>query len=184
MALDELRERIERDAKAEASRIGREAEAEAGRVLGAARKEAAEAKKRARESAERESDEKAKDAKAALEDEIEGMLSSARQEAIGAQLAEFGEAVKDRLSLRERDIIRSAIAEFSRVARPEHSVIRISKRHADLAGRAIGKVEHAEMRGASISSLDGRVTADATVDGLAEANSDAIRRALAGRLFR
>ncbi len=183
MALDELRRRIEHDAKAEASRIDGETEAAAERIVEGARRESAEIKARVRESAEKEAELKRKDAKASLEDEVETMLSSARVEAIESQLAEFSESVKDRLSLREREIIKSAIAEFSKVARPEHSVVRISKKHADLVGKSTGKIEHDDIRGAVISSIDGKVTADATIDGLAETNSDAIRMSLARGLF-
>ncbi len=183
MALDELRRRIEHGARAEAAGIEKEAEAQAARAIDEAREMAAAMKRKAHESAMEEAGFKKKDAHVELEDEIESMLAAAREEAVEGQLGEVVEAVKAKLEQRERDIIKSAIAEFLRTAHMGQAVVKINGKNDDLVGKSVAKVEHANIKGVSVSSLDGKITADATVEGLAEANADAIKRELAAALF-
>ncbi len=183
MALDELRRNIERDARAEASRIERDSDSSTKKTIGEAERAAGEIKKKAEENALAEVELKRKDMLIELEMEASSIIDAAKEENVERQLKVFLAMIRKRLYLKEQEIIKSAIRNFSNVVALEHSRIRISRKNAGLVKVQGAKIEPEEIRGVFLVSADGKVAADATIDGLVEANAEAIRGVLAGGLF-
>lgn len=183
MALDELRKNIERDARAEAARIDKEGESESQRIIAEATRKAEGIKKKAQEGALADVELRKRDTLIELEMEAGNMLAAAKEDNIERQQRQFVEVVKRRLYKREPEIIKSAVKNFSSVVPLESATIRIDKKNASLVKAPGAKVEHDNIHGVVLVSLDGKVTADATVEGLIESNAETIRGILTGGLF-
>jgi|GEM_PF-1626622 vacuolar-type H+-ATPase subunit E/Vma4 len=183
MALEELRRRIEQDARAAAAKLEKEGDDEAKRMLDEARERAGKAKRAARERAQAEAEQRFNEMLTALETESGSILSAAREECVERELRPFRAAVRRKLQAREHDIIRSALKSFSAIMPLEQSFVKVDKRNAALAEGA-ARIEYEDgMHGIVLASPNRRVTVDATIDGIMASNADSIRRILAKGMF-
>ncbi len=183
MALEELRRDIEHEARLAAAKLDKEGDAEAKVILDRANGSADETKKRALESAGDEAEQRKREGLITLEMELSAMLSSAKEESLKRQMRDFNALVAKRLQASEQSLIKSALKNFSGLMPLDEALIRIDKRNAELVKQYKAKVEYTQIRGVVITSLDGRVTADASVEGLLESHKDTVRRVLSKAMF-
>ncbi|MGD0729110.1 MAG: hypothetical protein ABR981_03475 [Candidatus Micrarchaeaceae archaeon] len=181
MALDELTRNIEQEAKAEASRLGKEASSESSAIIENAKKLADALKKKRKEEAEVEVDNKKRDVASALEIESNEILSSAREESVDRHLPQLNAIIKKKFSAKESEIIKNALKRFSDIMPLDNAIVKIDKSNAKLV-KANAKIENASITGVVITSSDGKVKADATIESLMDSNLDAIRRILSKEL--
>ncbi len=183
MALEELRKEIEHEANADASTLEKESIAECERILSDARQVAVEAKKNAKEKATKEAEQKRSDALTAIDIESGSIISSAKEDCINSTTKQFLQIVERKLNAREQDIIKAAIKRFSLVVPPNNAVAKLDKRNANLLKASGIRVESSNVRGVFLSSEDGKVNTDATIDGLIRSNSESVRRILSKGMF-
>lgn len=183
MALDELRKDIERDAEEEAARLGKEADNEYKRIIDEAKGRADEAMKKAKSDAIAESEQKRNDVTTALEIEMGSMLSSAKEECISREMKSLIVSLKSALGGKQDRIISTALESFSESVPLHQTIAKLDKKHANAIKTPVAKTEYSNINGIILASIDGKVTANATIEGIIESNGELIRRALATRLF-
>jgi vacuolar-type H+-ATPase subunit E/Vma4 len=182
MALDELRRNIEQEAKTTASKLSKEADTTVDKIIKDAKEKADAMKKSAKEDATAEVEQKRKDLITSLEIESTGLISNAKEESIQSQIRDFNALIKRGLQDKESEIIKSAIKRFAEVIPISETTVKISKENAALV-KSAGKVEFGNISGIILESMDGQISADATVDGIIQSNTDLIRRVLSEGAF-
>ena len=183
MALEELSRNIEHDAKLAASKMNAEGESAAKAILDEATHKAGAARKMAKADAHEEVEQRKRDMLIALEIEAGNILSMAKEECTDTELRQLVAAVKKRLQAREQEVIKSALKNFSTIVPLKDSMARVSKRNANIVRSSVAKIVPEELQGVILSSTDGRVSVDASVDGLVGSNAETIRRVLSKELF-
>jgi vacuolar-type H+-ATPase subunit E/Vma4 len=179
MALDELRRDIEKEARSTASQLDREGESEAKTIIGDAKRLADDMRKKAIADAHAVVEQRKRDALIAVEIEVSGILSNAREESVDSELVLFKTLIAKRMRGSEEALIKYAIRNFLEIVPKSNSLATVGKKYAHLAEQQhIAKIKHADTSGIILSSLDGRISADASVDGLIETRGDVIRGAL------
>ncbi len=182
MPLEAIRKRIEQEAAAEKSRIESEAKKAADAVIAQAKADAEAALRRARADALANAEARKRDFTTSMEIEANGIVSAAMEEHIDSVMKAFSGRVRKALQKRERDIIKRAIEGFTATVPREKACARLDGRYSDLA-KGFGRVEKANIKGVVLSSLDGTIRADATIDGLLAANAESIRRILSKGMY-
>ncbi len=183
MALDELRRNIELEAEEAASKLEEEGESEYKKIIAEAKRKADTALKKAKADALSESEQKKNDIATSLDIETGGILSFAKEECINREMKQLVLAVKSKLDERQTEIINTALERFSESVPLHQTIAKLDKRHAGAVKAPVAKVEYEDMDGVILTSIDGKVMADATLEGIVGSNSDLIRRALAMELF-
>ncbi len=177
MALEELKAEIEHEAKIESSRIEKDSESEAQRIISEARKRAEGIMKASEESSAAKAEQRRLDYLSSLDEEMSAIISEAMTEAVDASMEAFLPLVREKLEAAEQEIIKSALERFGRVVPLKQAVATVDKRNDSLV-KGVGSIEHSDVNGILLSSKDGSITADATIESLLASNSDAARRAL------
>ncbi len=182
MPLEAIRKRIEQESAAEKSRIESEARTAADAIIAQAKADAEAALRSAKADAQANAEARKRDFTTSMEMEASSIVSAAMEEHIDSMMKAFSGQVRKVLQKRERDIIRRAIEGFTSTVPREKACARLDGKYAELA-KGFGKVEKAKIKGVVLSSLDGTVRADATIDGLLSANSESIRRMLSKGMY-
>ncbi len=185
MSLEEIRKRIDSEAKAEAVKVKDEGSSEADSILVEARAQADSILKAARVQGAREADRIKKEVLSGAQIEANAMLLGARESVIDSCMDKVKQQVESKLSDKKMlgRLMDSASAEFETIAARRDMVVRAERsRIADV--RKMGFVVQEGAEGElSISSRDGSMAIDISPHSLAEKYEADGRSMLLRRIF-
>jgi vacuolar-type H+-ATPase subunit E/Vma4 len=185
MSLEEIKKRIDSEARADAERIKDEGKAEAEAIMSTSRNQASDILEAAKEQAEHESSRMRKELLSGAEIEASTMLIAARESVIEGHIG----AVKSRVARMLSDskqcgkLIEGAAQEFEKLAARKDMVVRVDRKWLAQV-RRLGYVAEAGSDGElTMATRDGSVTLDASPMALAEKYEREARSSLSSRLF-
>ncbi len=184
MSLEAIRKNILAEAEGKAKAISAEASSEADAISSEAEVRAGSIVKNASEDAKREVERLWKESDAGLETEKNTMIVEAR----GAVLEHALKTVRSEAqrSLERENlqgILKSGLKQFSAVTGGSDAVIRTSKKNASLLNGRSNKVEYGDVDGFIISTPDGKISLNATVESIVDRELDTIRKLVADEIF-
>ncbi len=187
MSLEELRKSLVQEAKAEAKRITSAAEKDAWQKLAEARAEAARIVSQAREKAGREAAAEKNERASAAQLRARKTLSEAQNRVLGQGLqkiwkefsalperkAEYEKLLKRLISHAEREIGKGAVVAVN--ARDQGLARKFSKNTSKQAAQISG--------GAVVSSADGTISVDSSLESVFGQNEDELRKLVYTEIF-
>ncbi len=184
MALPEIKESIEHEARSGAAKISRETEKEVERVLEEARKAAAERISKAREEAKEGARLLLGEKEAEAEVEAARIVNSAMEEAVEKEMSTAKkEAMKEIAEKYMPAIIKRALARFNEISESGEVFAEVNKRYAALV-KGLKNVNYANIDGAVLFSGDRKIRLALSPEGVVESNAGRIRSAISKALFK
>ncbi len=183
MSLDAIRKSILGEAESKVKEEQGEADAEAERIVKEAQARAKEILKRGEDAARREEERMRLEAAAGLETERNTLVIEAKGRVVEQALAQVRREVERRVRADGLErILKSGVKQFAEASGGAEYVVRTSKRNASLV-KGKQKVEYGDVDGFILSTPDGKLSLNATVETVVEYGIDGIRRMVADELF-
>lgn len=185
MSLEEIRKRIDSEAKSEAERVSEKGRAEADAILAKAREEAEVILKTAKSEAEREASRIKREMVSAAEIEASALLLGAREYVVDGCIVQVKKQVEERLSDTKAlgKLIGGAAAEFEALVARKDMVVKAggpALKDVRKMGFVAKEGEEGEL---SITSRDGSMALDVSPHSLADKYEPEGRNLLAQKIF-
>ncbi|MDE1762254.1 MAG: hypothetical protein KGH78_03635 [Candidatus Micrarchaeota archaeon] len=184
MSLHEIRDDILKEAEAKASVISDEGRSEASRILS----EAKDSAKRIRDSSKKEISERThmmrREHQAGVEIERNNTLLLAKEDAIDALVGSVKrEVVANIMKAGYERIVKKAISTARELSGETALIIKADSANQKLLGKLGYRAEAGDAKGVVITTRDGSITVDASIDSIIERNEQSIRGAISKELF-
>ncbi len=183
MSLDAIKKSILSEAGARASAIDDEASSEAKRILKEADERAKSIIGRAERDAKAEAERLAKESQAGAETEASAMMLEAKGAAVERALKKVSAQVERAVSKDySKKLLDSGLKQFKEIS-GDSPVIRTAKRNAGMLKGGKYRVEYEDIDGFILSTEDGKISLNATVQSVVGKSLDGARRLISKELF-
>ncbi|MGC8479607.1 MAG: hypothetical protein ACP5M9_02985 [Candidatus Micrarchaeia archaeon] len=175
MGLSELKNQIEKKSRHDFEVEKRSFLEEQSSIIREARKKAEEIIKEAKQEASNLSESILSEAKAESESESNAIIAMAVESRISSAIADMQDTAIKALLNKEKEIVKSAIKSFSKIVDIPSSTFESNKDNIELAKGFAKKLVNNKINGVILTSSDGSIVLDATVENILSSNIDKLR---------